>query len=351
MKAKKTIAVLLVSILSICLFFVFGFQIDVAGGITTDGGTADITMDPAKVAADLANAAVEEAELALQEAVDYLALVQAVHDAEVALLGLPEDDDNYEGAVLALEEAKATLMEVQPLYEPTPEWLQAELEAALKAVEDADAALQEANLAAGETNAAYSGEAILSEEELAELQKAVDDARKALEDTDGLTEKEIEELKEELEKAEDALEDAQSGEEENGTFHIVTNSNNGGSFDIEGIYFGSSGEIENYTFDAEEGYELAWLRIGNTKIYPDELGELYGLSFDRKNLVMHAHFKKIKDYEPEDGEIITTDDEGGPEDDAEPEDEKDKGKDKDNGNGRGKGKDKEKSNNGKKKNK
>jgi tetratricopeptide (TPR) repeat protein len=367
MKTKKTIAVLLVSMLSICLFFVFGFQIDVTGGVTTEGGTADVILDPSKVAADLANAAIEEAELALEEALEYLSFVQTVHDdpeasllaaqtavteAEAALeaaelAGFVEGDEEYDTAALALKEAEAALLEVQALYDLTPEGLDEELEAALKAVEDAEKALEEAILAVKEANEAYSGGEVLSEEELAELQKAVDDAKKALEEAEenGLSEEEIEELEEELEKAEDALKDAQSSEDGYGNFHIVTNSNNGGSFNIEGIYFGTSGEIRSYSFTAEEGYELAWLRIGNTKVYPDELGELNGLSFERKNLTMHAHFQKIKDYDPE--EEITTTDEGNPEEGGETEGEEEKGKGKDNGNG--KGKDKEKSNNGKKK--
>jgi hypothetical protein len=360
MKIKKIIVALLISMLSICLFFVFGFQIDVAGSVTTKGGTAEVTLDPAKVAADLANAAVEAAGLAMEEALEYMDLVQAVfNDPEGSLLaaqtavaeakaaleaaelaGLVEGNEEYDTAVLALAEAEAALIAVQALYDLTPEELEAELGAALKAVEEADKALKTAILAAGEANEAYSGGEVLSEEELAELQKAVEDAKKALE-VEGLSEEEIEKLEEELKEAEDALKDAESGEDGNGTFHIVTNSNNGGSFNIEGIYFGSSGEIRSYSFTAEEGYELAWLRIGNTKIYPDELGELQGFSFDRKNLVMHAHFQKIKDYDPADGEITA-----GEESDPLDGDEEGNGKGKDNGNGQGKGK--EKSNNGKK---
>jgi hypothetical protein len=131
------------------------------------------------------------------------------------------------------------------------------------------------------------------------------------------------------------------------SYHIITNSNNGGSFiEMEGNYSGSAGELVSYTFTADEGYELVWIRVGNTKIYASDFESLLDFSFDKKNLTMHAHFKKDKDYEPEE-EVITTTDEGEPEEGGEPpEEETEK---ENNGNGKAKGKDKEKSNNGKKK--
>jgi len=61
----------------------------------------------------------------------------------------------------------------------------------------------------------------------------------------------------------------------------------------------------------------------------------------QKNLTIHAHFKKDKDYSPE-----ITNEETDPEEDAGQEDDND-----DDEKGNGKGKDKEKSNNGKKKDK
>ena len=378
MRIKKIISLLLVSMLSICLFFVFGFQIDVSGGVTGTGGSADVTLDPLKAAADQANEAAEAAELALEEALAELAAAQLAYDEaaaalEAALLavqeaqasldaavqaGLGEGNMIYDQAVLALEIAQSDLAAAQLAYDEAA----AALEAALLAVQEAQAALDAAVLAAKEADEAYtgySGTYTVDEEKLAELQQAVEDAQKALDDAlaaGNYTEEEIEALEEMLEEAADELDDAmeyleegESGEGKSEYFHIVTNSNNGGSFNIEGIYFGSSGEILSYDFTAEEGYELAWLRVGNTKIYPDELGKLYELSFDRKNLVLHAHFNKIKDYEPED-EIVTTNEEGSPDEGL---DQDDEGKEKDNGRGQdeGKGKGKEKSNNGKKKDK
>jgi len=369
MKIKKIITSLLISILGICLFFVFGFQIDVAGGATTAGGTADVTLDPAKVAADQANAAVAAAELALEESQLTLAAIQLIisesstalaaaeqavtdaqEDLDLAILnGFVPGDPEYDAALLALEAAQSSLEAVQLIILEN----EAALAAAEQAVIDAEAALAAAILAAEEANAAYTTSLkVPDEEELAELQLAVEEAQKALDDAiaaGGYTEEELAELQEELDKALAALETGGSGEGE--YYHIITNSNNGGSFDMEGNHAGNAGEIVPYTFTADESYELAWIRIGNTKVYAYELQNLFEFSFNKKNLTMHAHFKKVKDSEP-DEEVITTG-EGTEEGDTgegeePPEEETEK---KNNGNGKAKGKDKEKSNNGKKKDK
>jgi hypothetical protein len=76
--------------------------------------------------------------------------------------------------------------------------------------------------------------------------------------------------------------------------HIITNSNNGGSFDDEGNHFGVEGDTFTYSFTPLAGYYLEYLRVGNTKYYPTE--DLSGFeSTFKNNLTMHAHFKKLKE--------------------------------------------------------
>ncbi len=350
MTIKKKLTILLVGVLSICLFFAFGFQIDV--GVVGDktGGTAEVSLDPLRIAANEANAALKAAQLALEEVQAALAVVRliagdpigavaaaekAVTDAQLILddlllLGLPPDNPDVIAAQLALEEAQAALAVVQ-LIAGDPIGAVA---AAEKAVKDALAALETAILAADEANTAFSGFKTKDDEELKELQLEVEKAQAALDEAkiEGDEEK-IAELQEELDKAIAALEEGESGESGNKFFHVITNSNNGGSFDMEGNYSDIGGVMVPYTFTAEKGFELVWLRIGNIKILASDLDSLLdGFSFDKKNLTIHAHFKKDKDSSPE----ITTEETGEP-----VEDEK----------GNGKGKDKEKSNNGKKKDK
>ncbi len=120
--------------------------------------------------------------------------------------------------------------------------------------------------------------------------------------------------------------------------HIITNSNKGGSFDSEGNHSGIDGETLSFTFASDLGFDLMWLRIGNIKVSATEDILPYLESFNKKNLTIHAHFKKDKDP------VVTTG-EAGPEGGTVPVDEDDDEK------GNGKGKDKEKSNNGKKKDK
>jgi hypothetical protein len=357
---KKILLGTVVSLLALCLFFSFGFQIDVSAGVSKTGGTAEVSLiDPLRVAAEEANAAVKAAQLALEEALAAQAVVQAIAanpatalseaqaavDAAQATLdlqtpGTPE----YVAAQLALEEALAAQAFVQAVAADTA----TALSEAQAAVDEAQAALEAAILAAEGANAAYSGVKILDEEELAELQLAVDEAQAALDEAkaNGADEETLAELQEELDKAIAALEGGESGVGGSMFFHVITNSNNGGYFDKEGNYSGQDGEIIPYTFTAEEGFELAWLRVGNIKIPASELESLFDFSFDKKNLTIHAHFKKVKDYSPE----LTTTEGTGTGEDGDPlgdeEDEKGNGKGKgkgkgnDNGNGKGKEKDK-----------
>ena len=99
----------------------------------------------------------------------------------------------------------------------------------------------------------------------------------------------------------DKLNDIDLNNEDNVKYyHIVTNSNNGGSFiETEKNYSGMEGDKFLFSFASENGYYLAWLRVGNTKIYSNE--DLVGYSGNfNKNLTIHAHFKKDKDYNLED---------------------------------------------------
>ena len=112
--------------------------------------------------------------------------------------------------------------------------------------------------------------------------------------------------------AEIALEEFEPGQERIRHTHIIINSNNGGSFnEEEGNRPGVDGEELNFTFDSEDGFDLAWLRIGNIKIETTEDILEYLESFDKKNLTIHAHFKKDKDYSPEITEEETDPDRGG----------------------------------------
>ena len=380
MAIKKKLLILLVGALSICLFFAFGFQIDVSGGISKDGGTADVSLiEPLRVAADEANAALTAAQLALEEALETLAAVllvvgdpdaleeaeKAVEDAkeavEAAKLLLKEAEDallvdqtswtteEKEAAEQAVKDAEAALAEAEQALKDAETALAAvnlilanpqALAEAEQAVKDAEAALAEALLAADEANAAYSGLKTKDDEELEALQLAVDEAEVALKEA-----MEAEEVDEELiAKLELAVDDANAALEEfepgeNGIMysHIIINSNNGGSFldDEEGNHSGVDRDELNFTFDSKDGFDLVWLRIGNIKIEATEDILPYLERFNKKNLTIHAHFKKDKDYSPE----ITVE-ETGLEEYVEQGDEND--------DENGKGKDKEKSNNGKK---
>ncbi len=306
MAVKKKLEILVVSALCICLFFAFGFQIDVIGVVNETGGTTDVSLiDSSRVAAEEANAAIEAAKLALEEAQTALAAVQAI-----------------------AADIEAALTEAE------------------QAVIDAQAALETAMLVAEEANAAYSGFKVIDEEELIELQLAAEQAQAALDAAiaAGASEEEIVELQEELDKAIAELEQNESGNGGNVFFHVITNSNNGGSFNMEGNYSSQDGDIVPYTFNAEEGFELTWLRVGNVKVQVSDLESLFEFSFDKKNLTIHAHFKKDKDYSPE----TTTEETTEQQDDTIQGD--DSTQDNDNGkdNSKGKEKDKEKSNNGKK---
>ena len=93
---KKKLTVSLIIVLSICLFFAFGFQIDVSGGISKTRGTADVSIiEPLRVAAEDAQAAVDEAQLALDEANTALAIVELIlGDSTVLEAALKEDTND-----------------------------------------------------------------------------------------------------------------------------------------------------------------------------------------------------------------------------------------------------------------
>lgn len=222
--------------------------------------------------------------------------------------------------------------------------------AAKLVLEDAEKALAVTLLAASTTNMAYFGLNAKNAEELEALQQVLDEAKAALElekaKEEGVDAGVITELELAVKDAEVALEEFEPGENGIMYSHIIINSNKGGSFnEEEGNYSGVDGDLKQFTFDSKEGFDLVWLRIGNIKIaatddiYDDE----YSHIFNKKNLTIHAHFRKDKDYSP-DPEITV--------EETDPEPEENVGlQDEDDEKGNGKGKDKEKSNNGKKKDK
>lgn len=79
----------------------------------------------------------------------------------------------------------------------------------------------------------------------------------------------------------------------------------------QGILKNFKGDTFSFSFTSEDGYYLAWLRVGNTKIYSSEEMTVYSGSFN-KNLTIHAHFKKDKDYTAEENESygLTEDEDG-----------------------------------------
>lgn len=134
------------------------------------------------------------------------------------------------------------------------------------------------------------------------------------------------------EDTEDGEEDAEEDEEDTDdgnvekVYHIITNSNMGGFigrmlamqtadegeeedetgleeeevvfWDTEGNHTGTEGESFTFSYFSLEGYSLEYLRIGNTKYYPGEYNEPI---YFKKNLTIHAHFKKVKEETVEEG--------------------------------------------------
>ena len=352
---KKKLTVLMIGTLAICLFFAFGFQIDASGVISKDGGTANVSLfEPLRVATDEANAALVASQLAADEAnaaLEALELIAADPAAALAAEQIKVDEAlailaaqtsgtfEAEAAQLALEEAQAD----QEALELIVANLTLVLETAQKAADEANAALVAAQEAVDEANAVYSGLINKANEELEALQLAADKANAALEEAilAGETQELIDQLQLEAEEANAALEEFEPGENRIRYTHIIMNSNNGGSFtgdNTEGNYSGVDGDTLPFTFESEDGFDLVWLRIGNTKFTSTEDISKYLYGTDKKNLTIHAHFKKDKDYSPE-AAIEETGSEEEVEQVVENEDEK-----SNNGNG----KDKEKSNNGKK---
>ena len=334
MTVKKKLTILLVGALSICLFFAFGFEIGVSGDISEEEGTANVSLiGPLRIAADEADAALAEAEQAVLDALAAQAALeliltdpttalaeaeQAVLDAETAVLEAQKkvDDTLALSAGVDPESPEGILLAVQLLVDEEA------LEAAQLALEDAQAILAEVELILADSTAL----GLI----LAEPIAALDAARQAV--LDALEDPALTEAKLAVLEAEAALEEAEAGGSESMYSHIILNSNNGGSFTgdyIEGNQSGVDGQNLNFTFESYPGFDLIWLRVGNTKFATTEEANGYIYSSDKKNLTIHAHFKKNKDDSPE----ITTEETGEP-----VKDEK----------GNGKGKDKEKSNNGKK---
>jgi len=69
MAIKKKLTIILIGALSICLFFAFGFQIDVSGVANKDIGTVNVSLiGPLTVAAGEADATLAAAQAAFDEA-------------------------------------------------------------------------------------------------------------------------------------------------------------------------------------------------------------------------------------------------------------------------------------------
>ena len=125
MAIKKKLSILLIGALSVCLFFAFGFQIDVSGEISKDGGTVDAAlMGPLAIAADKAEAALEAAEQAVLDAIAALSAVElVVLDASGAADAAEQAvKDAEEAAVLAEQAVKDAEKELEELESriPTP---------------------------------------------------------------------------------------------------------------------------------------------------------------------------------------------------------------------------------------
>jgi len=335
MTVKKRLTILLIGVLSICLFFAFGFQIDVSGEISKEEGTTEVSLiGPLKAAANEAETALKAAEQAVLDALaDQTALVLILVDPTAALETAEQAVLDAQTAVseaqIKVDDTIALLVDLDP-ESPEGILLAAQLVVDEEALEAAELALEEtkAVLAAVELILAdpTALELILADPEAA--LKAAGEAVLDAQEDPALTEAQLAVLE-----AEAALEGAEAGTNS----HIILNSNNGGSFDSEGNHSGVDGEESSFTFSSDPGFDLIWLRVGNTKFSSTEEAIEYIYSSDKKNLTIHAHFKKDKDYSPEVTveETVLEDDTG-------------QGDENDGEKGNGKGKDKEKSNNGKK---
>ena len=81
----------------------------------------------------------------------------------------------------------------------------------------------------------------------------------------------------------------------NKTYHVTASSNNGGTITPKGNQFVEKGyDSPIFTITADEGYEIAWVRIDNAKI-KDIKSNPYTKTFEKvdKNHTIHAHFSKI----------------------------------------------------------
>ena len=79
-------------------------------------------------------------------------------------------------------------------------------------------------------------------------------------------------------------------------YHVTSNCNHGGIISPKGSQFVEKGDDSStFTITADEGYEIAWVRIDNAKI-KIITSNTYTKTFDNvdNNHTIHAHFKKVK---------------------------------------------------------
>jgi hypothetical protein len=83
-----------------------------------------------------------------------------------------------------------------------------------------------------------------------------------------------------------------NGQDNKAFFSVTSSSNNGGMISPKGRQSVASGGGITFTFSTEDGYQLEWLRVDNTKIYKYALNS-YTFDNVTKNHTIQAHFRKI----------------------------------------------------------
>ena len=78
-------------------------------------------------------------------------------------------------------------------------------------------------------------------------------------------------------------------------FHITSSCNHGGTISPKGNQPVEKGNFPSFTITANDGYEIAWVRVDNDKI-KNITSNTYIKTFENvgKNHTIHAHFKKYK---------------------------------------------------------